>query len=491
MLPRRSTLGFSLLLAFVSAVGLAQEGYSPFTSDFPPEEFAARRAKVYDAIGDKAFAVVQGAPSPAGYTRFRQSNDFYYLCGIEVPRAYLLLDGAARKATLYLPHRNDGREKGEGTMLSAEDADEVKKLSGVDAVYGTDLLAEQMVGKYHRADLRTLFTPLAPAEGASMSRDLALRSVAEVGSDPFDGLPSREGRFVALVHERFPVFEVRDLTPALDDLRLIKSPRELALIRNATKLAGLAILEGMRSTRPGQYEHELDAVGKFVFWRNGAQGDAYFSLIASGRNAWWPHYNAGKRKMEDGDFLLMDYAPDYDYYEADVTRMFPVNGKFSQWQRELYGFYLACYREILKAIAPGKTGAEVIQQAGAAMDPILAAAKFSKPSHRKAAEDFVAKYKKSAEGEYPYLGHWVGMATHDDGPHKGPLKPGMVFTIEPALTVPEEKIYVRLEDMIFITEKGAEVVSTDAPWDVDAIEKVMKEEGMLERYPRVVPPPGK
>jgi Xaa-Pro aminopeptidase len=490
MLLRRCLLGLSMLFALVSAMAFAQEGFGPFTGDFPPEEFAARRAKVYDAIGDKAFAVIQGAPSPAGYTRFRQSNDFYYLCGIEVPRAYLLLDGKARKATLYLPHRNDGREKGEGKMLSAEDGDEVKKLSGVDAVYGTDLLAEQMVGKYHRADLRILFTPLAPAEGASMSRDLALRSVAEVGSDPFDGMPSREGRFVALVHERFPVFEIRDLTPTLDDLRLIKSARELALIRNATKLAGLAILEGMRSTRPGQYEHELDGVGKFVFWRNGAQGDAYFSLIASGRNAWWPHYNAGRRKMEDGDFLLFDYAPDYGYYMSDVTRMYPVNGKFSQWQRELYGFYLGCYRQIIKAIAPGKTGAQVIQEAGAAMDPILAAAKFSKPSHRKAAEDFVASYKKSGESEYPYLGHWVGMSTHDDGPHGGPMKPGMVFTIEPALTVPDEKIYVRLEDVIFITEKGAEVVSTDAPWDIDAIEKAMKEEGMLERYPRVIPPPG-
>jgi Xaa-Pro aminopeptidase len=194
--------------------------------------------------------------------------------------------------------------------------------------------------------------------------------------------------------------------------------------------------------------------------------------------------------MEDGDFLLMDYAPDYGYYMSDVTRMFPVNGKFSQWQRELYGFYLACYREILKAIGPGKTGAQVIQQAGAAMDPILAAAKFSKPSHRKAAEDFVTNYKKSGESEYPYIGHWVGMATHDVGSHEGPFKPGMVFTIEPALTVPEEKIYVRLEDVIFITEKGVEVVSTDAPWDMDAIEKVMKEEGMLERYPRVIPPPG-
>lgn len=470
---------------------LGQEGYPLFTTDFPPEEFAARRAKVYEAIGTDAFAVVQGAPAPPSYTRFRQSNELYYVCGVEVPHAYLLMDGATKKATLFLPNRNEGREKGEGKVLSAEDAEEVKKLTGVDAVASTDVLAEQIQNRYARAGKRILYTPLAPAEGGAMSRDLALRFVADAASDPFDGRPSREGNFTLLLHERFPYFEIRDLSPTLDALRLIKSERELAVLRKATKLAGLAILESMRSVRPGQYERELDAVAKFVFYRNGAQGDAYYSLIGSGRNAYWPHYNAGKRKMEDGDFLLMDYAPDYGYYMADVTRMFPVNGKFSPWQRELYGFYLACYREILKAIAPGKTGKEIIQQAGAAMDPILAAAKFSKPSHRKAAEDFVASYKKSGESEYPYIGHWVGMATHDVGSHEGPLKPGMVFTIEPALTVPDEKIYVRLEDMVFITATGAEVISNDAPWDIDAIEKAMKEDGMLKKYPRVYPPAAK
>jgi Xaa-Pro aminopeptidase len=472
-----------------AGAAVAQEGFPPFTTDFPPEEFAARRAKVYEAIGADAFAVVQGAPVPASYTRFRQSNDFYYLCGIEVPHAYLLLDGATKKATLFLPPRNESRERGEGKMLSAEDADEVRKLSGVDAVASTEVLADQLEGQYLRRGHHAMYTPLAPAELGSMSRDLALRFTADAAADPFDGRASREGRFVMLVKERFPFFEVRDLTPTLDTLRLIKSERELAMIRKATHLAGLAILEGMRSVRPGQYERELDGVGKFVFWRNGAQGDAYFSLIGSGHNAYWPHYNAGKRQMQDGDFLLMDYAPDYGYYESDVTRMFPVNGKFAPWQRELYGFYLACYRAILKAIAPGKTSGEVIREAGASMDSILASSKFSKPAYQKAAQDFVDKYKKSGESEYPYLGHWVGMATHDDGPHTGPLRAGMVFTIEPALTVPEEKIYVRLEDMIFIHDNGAEVVSTDAPWDIDAIEKVMKEEGMLKKYPRVYPAP--
>ncbi len=473
-----------LVLSLLWAAGAgAQEGFSFFTTDFPPEEFTARRAGVYDAIGKGAIAILQGAPTPVGYTRFRQSNDFYYLCGLEVPNASLLLDGASRKAVLYLPHRNEGRERGEGKMLSAEDAEEIKKLSGVDAVAGTDLLGEQIARVLQRRVPLTAYVPLFPQEGAAESRDLALRRVAEQGSDPWVGEPSRAGNFVGKLRERFPNLAVADLSPALDTLRLIKSPREIALIRRATRLSGLALEEAMRSTKPGQYEHELDGLAKFIYYRNGAQGDAYYSLIASGRNAWYPHYNAGKRKMEDGDFLLMDYAPDYGYYMSDVTRMWPVNGKFSQWQRELYGFYLACYRDILKAIRPGALPSAIMQEAAKEMDRALSSARFSREIYRKAAEAFVKEYHAAAERPDAALGHWVGMATHDDGPHTGPLKPGMVFTIEPALRVPEEKIYVRLEDLIVIGEKSAEVVSDFVPSDPDAIEKVMREEGLLKRYP--------
>ncbi len=474
---------FVILAAAWAAIAAAQEGFSLFTRDFPPDEFAARRAGVYDAIGKGAIAILQGAPTPAGYTRFRQSNEFYYLCGVEVPNAYLLLDGTSRRAVLYLPHRNEGRERGEGKVLSAEDAEEIKKLSGVDDVAGTDLLGEHLARVLQRRVPLTAYVPLFPQEGFAESRDLALRRVAEQGSDPWVGEPSRAGRFVGKLRERFPNLMIADLSPTLDTLRLNKSPREIALIRRATRLSGLALLEAMRSTKPGQYEHELDGLAKFLYYRNGAQGDAYYSLIASGRNAWYPHYNAGKRKMEDGDFLLMDYAPDYGYYMSDVTRMWPVNGKFSQWQRELYGFYLACYRAILKGIRPGALPSAIMQDAAKEMDKALSAAKFSREIYKKAAEAFVKEYRAAAERPDAALGHWVGMATHDDGPHTGPLKPGMVFTIEPALRVPEEKIYVRLEDLIVIGEKSAEVVSDFVPWDPDAIEKVMKEEGLLKRYP--------
>lgn len=472
-----------MFLLFISSPVVAQEGYSLFTTDFPPEEFAQRRAEIYKGIGEGTIALIQGAPMPAGYTRFRQTNEFYYLCGIETPHAYLLLNGTTRRATVYLPHRNEARERSEGKVLSAEDADLVRQLSGIDAVASTDVLAEHLARMAWTGSIRTIYTPLQPAEGASMSRDLAVRVIADYAADPFDGRGSREAHFIGLLRSRFPQFEIKDLSPILDELRLIKSPREIALIRKATRLAGLAMMEGMRSAKPGVYEYEIDAAAKYIFYRNGAQGEAYYSLIASGPNAMFGHYNAGKRKMQAGEFLLFDFAPDVGYYMADVTRMIPVGGTFTNWQRELYEFYLGCYRAIIKAIRPHQTAQAIRQVAVREMEQILSRTKFSKPAYEKAAQQFVENYKQGTTNPNTTLGHWVGMATHDVGRYTGPLKPGMVFTIEPALRVPEEQINIRLEDMILITETGAENLSEFVPMDIAAIEKTAREEGMVQRYP--------
>jgi len=471
----------AFLIAFPVLL-FAQEGVPLFTPDFPPQEFTQRREKIYAAIGD-GLALIQGAPSPTGYTRFRQSNEFYYVCGIEVPHAYLMLDGASKRTSLYLLHRNEPRERSEGKLLSAEDADLVKSLSGIDAVYPIEMLAEHLGRTMRGRDARVVYTPLQPPEGFAMSRDLAVRANTDAASDPWDGTLPRQEHFVHLLKTRFPLFEIKDLSPALDELRLIKSQREIDLIRKSTRLSGLALIESMRSVRPGVVEFELDAVSKYIYYRNGAQGEAYYSLIASGPNAMVGHYNAGKRTMKDGDFLLMDFGPDVGYYMSDLTRMFPVNGKFNGWQRELYTVYLGFYKAILNAIKPGKTGQEIKKEAAKEMEGILGRSRISKPIYEKAAKAFVENYSRSAEGPYASLGHWVGMATHDVGWGTGPLKAGMVFTIEPALRVPEEQINIRLEDMILITERGVEVLSRFVPMEIDDIEKVMSVEGMLQRYP--------
>lgn len=479
------TRSFCLLVAaFVLCANLFAQDVPLFTSDFTVKEFADRRTKMYDEIGNNAVALIQGAPSPAGYVRFRQTNEFYYACGIEVPHAYLLLNGATRTTSLYLPHRNDGRERGEGKMLSAEDAVLVKQLSGVDNVYGIDLLSEHL-GRFSAATIESVYTPFAPAEGLAVSRDLGIRVPADAMADPWDlGIP-RESRFMQLIKTRFPRFDIKNLTPVMDKMRLIKSPAEIELIKKATRLSSLALMEAMRSAAPGIKEFELDGMARYIYHRNGAQGDAYYSLIASAENATYPHYHEGKRTMKDGELLLMDYAPDYGYYMSDVTRMMPVNGKFNDWQKELYGFYIGCYKAVLKNIKPGLTPQAIITKAVAEMEQILQSSRFSKPVYTTAANAFVESYRRSSKNAKASLGHWVGMATHDVGGYDGgPLVAGMVFTIEPALRVPEEKIYIRLEDMIIITATGADIITSYVPMEIPDIEVLMKEEGMLQRYPK-------
>jgi Xaa-Pro aminopeptidase len=474
--------GLALLITLAAASPALAQDVPLFTTDFPPGEFAERRAAVFDAIGERALALVQGAPNPVGYVRFRQSNEFYYLSGVETPHAYLLLDGTKRQTRLYLPRRNEPRERSEGKLLSAEDFDLTKELTGVDEVHGTELLAEHLARFARAGVVPAVYTPFSPAEGCATSRDLAVRTVADIASDPWDGRPSREGHFINLLRERFPQFEIRDLSPTLDRLRLIKSPREITLIRKATRLSGLAIMEAIRSTRPGLVEHELDGISKFIFFREGAQADAYYPLIASGPNAWYPHYHKSKRQMRDGELILMDVGPDVGYYSTDVTRQWPVNGKFNGWQRELYGFYLACYQAILKGIEPGATPQQVKKNAARQMQAILARSSFSKPAYRQAAEKFVADYEKSSQEGESGLGHWIGMATHDVGSDFGPLSAGMVFTVEPALRVPEEKIYIRNEDAVLITETGVEILSAFVPLEIADIESLMREPGLLQRF---------
>jgi len=329
-----------------------------------------------------------------------------------------------------------------------------------------------------------VYTPFQPAEGHSESRGGILRAEADRFSDPWDGRPSREGHLLGLIRERFPFLEVRDLSPLLDELRLIKSPAEIGQMERATRMAGEAFMEAMRSTRPGVRERELDAVAQFFFVRHGAQGEAFRAIVASGPNTWYAHHRASSREMQSGELVLMDYCPDLGYYRCDITRMWPVDGRFNEWQRELYGFYLAFYEAILYAIQPGITAQQVKVNALRDMDQIIESFTFSKQLYEQAARDFVESFRRGAEDPNTTLGHWVGMSTHDPGRLEGGiLRPGMVFVIEPQFRVPEERIYIRVEDMIVIREDGAEVISDWIPRDMDAIEALMEEQGLLQRYP--------
>jgi Xaa-Pro aminopeptidase len=464
-------------LAFPAAVA-AQD----YQAHFPPEEFQARWARVFDKIGPEAVAVLQGAPDPGGFVYPRQSNNFYYLCGVENPFSYLLLDGQTKKVTLYL----SGRGIGQGDrVLSLNNVDRAKQLTGVNDVLGVDRLLAPDPQTRGRGP-RVIYTPFSPAEGQGQSRGELQSRDSRILADSWDGRVSREANFVAHLMTRFPRAEIRDMTPILDEMRTIKSPREIELLRRAGQMSALAVLEAMKSTKAGLYEYELEAVARYVFAVNGARLEGYRSILPSGvANTADAHYFSNAGQLTSGDLVLMDYAPDYGYYTSDIGRMWPVSGKFAPWQRELCQFILEYEKAILQRIRPGLLVKDIMADARAAMEAVFSTTTFSKPEYEKAARSLV----ETGGGVFS---HTVGMTVHDVGNYvSAPLKPGQVFTIDPQLRVPEENLYMRIEDTIVITETGIENLTRFAPSELGEIEKAVTGEGVLRAFPPVPPPPVK
>lgn len=451
----------------------ATAGAQPiFTSALPPDEFADRRARVMARIGD-GVALLAGATEYPAYVRFRQNNHVFYLTGVEVPRAIVLLDGRTRKTTLFVAPRNERNERSEGPVLVP--GEQAERLTGIEAVLPRDQFAEALAGVAGQG--RAMYLPHRPESLGAATAGQATAHERATAADPWDGRPSKEAAFIARVRAAAPQADVRDLDPILDDLRMIKSPREIALIREATRISGLGLMEGMRVAAPGVYEYEIAAAADFAFRKHNAQGYAYFALVAAGRNAHYPHYHASQSRLAERDLVLFDYGPDYHYYTADVTRMFPASGRFDPWQREIYTVYLRLYQALMTSIRPGATPKAIVDTAVAKMDAVLALFAFTDPKVKAAAERFVERYRA---GRGTSLGHFVGMEVHDVAGPYDVMKPGMVFTIEPALTIPEDRVYVRLEDVILITDTGYENLSALVPVEVEDIERVMAEPGLQE-----------
>lgn len=475
---RRESFMKHLVFLLISAGGALPQTQPYYQTDFPAEEFRARWERIFSRIGNNSIAVVQGCGKVTGFQFPRQSNEFYYLTGVETPLSYLVLDGKTKRGYLFLPPRDERLERAEGRILSASDVDLAKRITGADEVLSTAELTKEWLQKLLGEKGTSIYTLFSPAEGYAESRHELQAANRAAEADAWDGRASREANLVSLLRQRLPNVEVQDLTAILDDLRLVKSKREIDLVRRASEIAGLALIEAMRTTKAGLFEYHLDAAARYVFLTHGARLDAYRSITAAGTaNIWNMHYYRNNSVLRDGDLVLMDYAPDYHYYVSDVTRMWPVNGKYAPWQRELLQFVLEYRDAIIQRIRPGVTPKQIMKEAEDAMKPVLQRTKFSKPIYRQAAERLIT----SGGGVFS---HSVGMAVHDDGDYsKSPLQPGHVFSIDPQLRVPEENLYIRYEDVVVVTEKGVENFTHFLPSQLDDIEREVKGEGVLQRYP--------
>jgi len=244
------------------------------------------------------------------------------------------------------------------------------------------------------------------------------------------------------------------------------------------------MMEAIRSTEPGVREYQLEAAARYVFIANGARLDGYRSITAAGNvNINNMHYYRNTDVLKDGDWVLMDYAPDFRYYVSDIGRMWPVGGTFAPWQRELLQFVLDYRNAVMTRIRPGVTTAAIRAEAAEAMNAVFARTTFSKPEYEQAARTLV----KTGGGVFS---HGVGLAVHDVGSYQGgPLKPGHVFSVDPQLWVRNEGLYVRYEDTVVVTDTGYENFTAFLPSELAALERLTREQGIVQRFPALIEGP--
>jgi Xaa-Pro aminopeptidase len=439
--------------------------------------FAARRARLAGAMQPGAVAVLQTAPEAprngdSDYP-YRHDSYFYYLTGFTEPEAVLVLVAARgevpARSILFCREKNAEREIWDGFRHGPEGA---RGVFGFDEAYPIGQLDAQMA--MILADRPALYYPLgrsAPIE-AQVARWLgALRAQARSGvTAPADA---------------------HDLLPMLGEMRLFKDDTELALMLRAGTISGMAHARAMRAARPGMFEYEIEAELLHEFRRHGAQFPAYTPIVAAGANSCILHYNANNGRAQDGDLVLIDAGCELDSYASDITRTWPVNGRFSSPQKALYQLVLAAQQAALGAAQPGRAYSGMHEAAVRVLAQgmldlgLLDKGKYGGVDNVIAEGAHLAFYMHGT-------GHWLGLDVHDTGAYRDTaaegkpsraLQPGMVLTVEPGIYVrpaegvPEQywNIGIRIEDDVVVTDTGCRILSEAAPKQVAEIEALMRE----------------
>jgi Xaa-Pro aminopeptidase len=407
--------------------------------------YAARRKALMAKIGS-AVAVLQGAPDTRAYTAFRQDNNFYYLTGVEVPDALLLLDGSQNRSILFLPGRNQESERWEGArLLPGTDA---RRRTGIDEVLDLDQFGSEL--EKRAGALRVLYVPFSPQETAATSRDRALEHDSARQRDPWDGRSSRESAFENSLKVRLgPSVQIRNLAPAIDGLRRVKDAQEIELLRRAGSIGALGMKEAIRTAKPGMFEYQVAATAEYHFSWQGASGPAFHPIVGSGPNSCMPHYGQNRRRMAAGDIAVFDFGPDYRYYQADITRTFPVSGRFTEEQAKAYQAVLDAQTAALERVRPGATFEALNEAVQGVLD-----------------RHGYARYQMHAVSNY------VGMSVHDVGDPTA-FEPGVVIAVEPGIYIPERNLGVRIEDTVLVTQDGCEVLTKEVPKEIRDIEALM------------------
>jgi Xaa-Pro aminopeptidase len=433
------------------AVGAASAQYTDhraFDDLGGPQEFAQRRADLAKQTKTGVTLLFARNEIPEA-THYREDNDFYYFTGLQEPGAVLLIDNASGQSTLFDPQQSGRTAQVYGANLLSLSQEETTKLGFANVLPITVL--DQLLSARLSASgeegiwLRLGFPDKADGARGEVGRDHAWKFAHPYHEEiPQDLAPAK------LLAQRYPMAKLHDVTAMIDQLRNIKTAKEIKVLRKNGTISAEGDLEAIKHARPGMYQYEIEAQAYFYFYSHGAQGMAYPAIVGSGKdiNTW--HYFSNREVIQPNELVVFDFAASLDHLTMDITRTFNISGKFTPEQAKWYAVDLESQKATIALLKPGHT----YEQAAAAGKAV---------------------FEKAGIGEqwYGFPGHFVGLATHDVLRPSGPIKPGQVVTVEPIVEFLDKRMHYRVEDTILITNGEPENLTSAIPKEMAEVEKLV------------------
>ena len=403
------------------------------------------RNKVFKRMLDNSVLILFAghAPYKRGDEKYEFSPDrnFYYVTGIDRENQIIMFlkTESARSATLYIERDNGYLAKWVGANMTE---DEARLESGIEEISYLDKFYGDLSDTVFKNNIKHIYIDLENRE--------------------WDAAESESLKFANEFRKKYPAVDMIDAYPFFADLRMIKEPYELDLMRKAVKITTDGLEAMMKNARPGMYEYELEAYFDFVLTKNGVTDKAFKTIVASGERGTILHYNKNNCMAKDGDLVLVDCGAQYGWYCGDITRTFPVNGKYTPLQKRIYDIVLEGQRRVIETIRPGVKFSR--------LNETLKEFYFEELKNL----GLVSSPEEVSKYYFHGVSHYLGAETHDIGRYGDrTLVPGMVLTVEPGLYIEEYGIGIRTEDDALVTENGCELLSDGFMKTTEEIEEFM------------------
>jgi Xaa-Pro aminopeptidase len=436
-----------LLISLLSALALAQYTDPVVINDLGgPQEFARRRQELAKQLKMGRLILFARTVLPEA-NHYREDNDFFYFTGLADPGAIMLMDASNGDVTIFEPQQSPrGKQVYGANLLSmTPEAQEKLGFKTVLPLSNLDGVLAFVLGKETDLWLRLTFPDKADGARFEIGRDYA----ADYSNPYGNPLPGDRAALKKLA-ERYPAAHHRDATAFIDDMRNIKTPPEIEVLRRNGKLSAEGIRQAIAHAHPPMFEYQIEAQADYVFRNGGAQGWAYPAIVASGENINTWHYFSDRRQIQPNELVVFDFAADLDHLTMDITRTFNISGKFTPEQAKWYAVDLESQKASIAMLKPGNTYEQVADAGKAVFE----------------ANGIVKQW-------LGYPGHFLGLATHDVKMPTGPVKAGQVVTVEPIIEFPDQHMHFRVEDTVLVTDNGPKILSSDVPKEMTDVEKLV------------------